>query len=118
MTSIKGSARIYKTTIASPPEIKTFEGLVEVDIPLISYYFVIASLIAGTRDVDRELVTKDGSINSGRANPVNAPYCFVAVTVATPARARACATTIGSKNQEMEPIILLPVVGMAILISS
>ena len=53
--------------------------------------------MAGTSAVDSEYVIKLGRVRSVRAKPVNSPYWLVAAEAATPAIARLCATTIGSK---------------------
>lgn len=74
--------------------------------------------MAGTSAVDSEYVIKLGRVRSVRAKPVNSPYWLVAAEAATPAIARLCATTIGSKNHDRFPIKRLPVVGSETLISS
>lgn len=60
--------------------------------------------MAGTSAVDSEYVIKLGRVRSVRAKPVNSPYWLVAAEAATPAIARLCATTIGSKNHDRFPI--------------
>ena len=119
ISSITGEANTYKTTIANPPETSDNRNACFRRYSINNVcFFAAASLMEGTSAVESEVVMNDGSISSGNAKPVNSPYCLVARCVTTPAIAKLWATTIGSKNQEIDPIILLPKVGTAIRVKS